>query len=85
MDAAPLYPVHQSFRSSLQINDQIGRGGLGLKVLINFSVKPVLSVIQREPGEQWIFVEQKIADRRVGEHIDLGQTLQLIDALEKEE
>ena len=85
MDGAPFYPFYQGGRSGLQINYQVGLGSLGLEMLIDLSVKPVFSIIQREPGEQWIFIEQEIADRRLRKHVDLRQALQLVDTLKKEE
>ena len=75
MDGALLYPLNEGCRSGLQINYQVGLGSLGLEMLIDLSVKLVFSVIQREPGEQRIFVEQEIADRGLRKQVDLSQTL----------
>ena len=83
VDAAFVHAIDQGGHRRLQIDDQIGRRRLRLQMRIHLVVERKLVVIEIEPCEQRVLVEQEVGNRRAAEHVELGQAADLVHPLEQ--
>src|SRR6266699_2982801 len=67
----------------LQVDDEVGPGGLGTERIENLLVQVQLVRRERQAREQRVFFQEKIADSEPGEEVHLGELPQLADPLEK--
>jgi len=83
--AALAHPLDQRVGLCLQVDHQVRHGRLRPHAVEDLLVQPELVVVEREPREQRILVEQEIAGDGLGEQVALPEIAQLIDTLEQEE
>ena len=84
-DAASLHALHQRFRLCLQVDHEVGNGGLRLQMIVELLVQGQLVVVQCEARKERVLVEQEVGDDACVEQVCLRQVAQLVHALEQEE
>src|SRR5467141_4292262 len=82
---APAHPLVQNLRLRLQVDDEIGFRSLRLQRVVYLLIQMQLLPRERQPREQRVLLEEKIADGEPGEEVHLRELAQLADPLEKEE
>src|SRR5207302_9921342 len=82
---APAHPLVQDLRLRLEVDDQIGFRSLRLERVVYLLIEVQLLARERQPREQRVLLEEKIADGEAREKIHLRELAQLTYPLEKEE
>src|SRR5258706_9255145 len=82
---APAHPLVQDLRLRLEVDDQIGFRSLRLERVVYLLIQVQLLPRERQPREQRVLLEEKIADGEPGEEIHLRELAQLPYPLEEEE
>src|SRR5438552_1791922 len=82
---APAHPLVQDLRLRLEVDDEIGFRSLRLERLVYLLIEVQLLARERQPREQRVLLEEKIADGEAREEIHLRELAQLAYPLEKEE
>src|SRR5712691_676736 len=82
---APAHPLVQDIRLRLEVDDEIGFRSLRPERVVYLLIQVQLVARQRQPREQRVLLQEKIADGEPGEDIHLRELPQLPYPLEKEE
>src|SRR5437588_7032671 len=82
---APAHPLVQDLRLRLEVDDEIGFRSLRLQRVVYLLIEVQLLARERQPREQRVLLEEKIADGEAREEIHLRELAQLTYPLEKEE
>src|SRR5882672_10627874 len=80
--AATAQPLVQDLRLRLAVDDEIRSRSLRLQRVVDLLIQMQLFARERQPREQGILLQQKIAHGEPGEEVHLGELPQLADPLE---
>src|SRR5881394_1174023 len=79
--AAHALGEHRGLR--LQVDDKVGRRRAGTQRIVDLLIQGELVLVQRQAGEKRVLVDEEVADRRLGEKIELRQRFEHARPLEK--